>query len=295
MLAPGLADLEVSSANGSGSLPKAILYAKSVNDYSSSDTLAAVIYDAKRKQVYLSAGDHVDVFSLASNQFLTPLQPAANRSKKQFAGLALTPDGSQLLVADLLDGSLGVINPDSPSATFAIPVVAAVAGVNNCEVGPLYVAATSTNLAFVVTGSLPAPSCPQYGDVYAVNLQTHTTVFNTPCGEGLSADATSDGKFVAIGGYSCVYSAATSSFLLNSSLPLTANGAGVAISGDGNVIGPKRIIYRCLLTMLGSFSRPIALYGNNQDWGTPADLLLYPPECFRKSVFSRVPRSFRGH
>ena len=274
--APGLADLEVSSANGSGSLPKAILYAKSVNDYSSSDTFAAVIYDAKRKQVYLSAGDHVDVFSLASNQFLTPLQPAANGSKKQFAGLALTPDGSQLLVADLLDGSLGVINPDSPSATFAIPVVAAVAGINNCKVGPLYVAATSANLAFVVTGSLPAPSCPQYGDVYAVNLQTHTAAFNTPCGEGLSADATSDGKFVAIGGYSCVYSAATSSFLLNSSLPLTANGAGVAISGDGNVIGLKEVFTDASLTMLGSFTRPIALYGNNQDWGTPTGLLLYP-------------------
>lgn len=79
-----------------------------------------------------------------------------------------------MLVADLLDGSLAVINPDSPSATFAIHVVAAVAGVNNCEVGPLYVAATSTNLAFVVTGSLSAPSCPQYGGMYAVNLQTHT-------------------------------------------------------------------------------------------------------------------------
>lgn len=31
--APGLADLRVSSANGTGSLPKAILYAKSANDY----------------------------------------------------------------------------------------------------------------------------------------------------------------------------------------------------------------------------------------------------------------------
>jgi hypothetical protein len=273
---PGLADLQVSSANGTGSLPQAILYAKSVNDYSSSDTFAAVIYDAKRKQVYLSAGDHVDVFSLASNQFVTPLHPAANGSKKQFAGLALTPDGSQLLAADLLDGSLAVINPDSPSATFAIHVVAAVAGVNNCEVGPLYVAATSTNVTFVVTGSLPAPSCPQYGDVYAVNLTAHTSAVNTPCYQGQSADASSDGNFVAIGGYSCVYSVASSSFLLNSSLPLTANGVGVAMSGDGNVIGLKEVFTDSSLSMLGAFARPIALYGNNQDWGGPTGLFLYP-------------------
>ena len=65
---------------------------------SSSDTFAAVIYDAKRKQVYLSAGDHVDVFSLASNQFVAPLHPAPNGTKKQFAGLALTPDGASCLL-----------------------------------------------------------------------------------------------------------------------------------------------------------------------------------------------------
>jgi hypothetical protein len=72
-------------------LPKAILYAKSVNDYSSGDTFVAQVFDAKRKQIYLSAGDHVDVFSIASNQFMAPLHPAANGLQKQFAGLALTP------------------------------------------------------------------------------------------------------------------------------------------------------------------------------------------------------------
>jgi hypothetical protein len=57
---------------------------------------------------------------------------------------------------------------------------------------------------------------------------------------------------------------------------LTANGAGIAISGDGNVIGLKEVFTDASLTMLGAFARPIALYGNNQDWGGPTDLLLYP-------------------
>ena len=49
-------------------LSNGIFYAQSVKDYSSSDSFTAVLYDAKRQQLYLSAQDHIDVFSLASNQ-----------------------------------------------------------------------------------------------------------------------------------------------------------------------------------------------------------------------------------
>lgn len=170
--APGWADIQITTPIGTGTLPKSVFYAKSVTDYSSTDTFAAVLVDEKRNQVYLSAGDHVDVFSTSSNQFVAPLYPAAKGSQKQFAGLALTPDGSQLLVTDLLDGSLAVISPDSPSNTYAIPIVPAAPDMNNCEVGPLYVAGASSNLAFVTTGSLPFPSCPPWGTVYIADLQT---------------------------------------------------------------------------------------------------------------------------
>ncbi|HLZ07117.1 MAG TPA: hypothetical protein VKT80_00895, partial [Chloroflexota bacterium] len=156
---PGRADLQITTPNGSGSLPKSVVYAKSVTDYSSSDTFTALLVDTRRHQIYLSAGDHVDVFSTSSNQFVASLHPAATGATKQFAGMALTPDGSQLLVTDVMDGSLAVINPDSPSNTFAIPVYFAANNGNGCAVGPIYVAATSTNLAFVQTGSLPHPSC----------------------------------------------------------------------------------------------------------------------------------------
>src|SRR5205807_2020614 len=118
------ADLQITTPIGTGVLPRSIFYAQSVVDYSSTDSFTAVLVDERRKQVYLSAGDHVDVFSTASNQFLSPLHPAAQGAQKQFAGLALTPDGSQLLVADLPDGSLAVIDPDAPSSTYAIPIVA---------------------------------------------------------------------------------------------------------------------------------------------------------------------------
>ncbi|MGH9343328.1 MAG: IPT/TIG domain-containing protein, partial [Terriglobia bacterium] len=116
---PGWADLTVTTSNGTSTLPKSFFFAKSVTDYSTTDSPTFVLYDAGRNQLYLSAGDHIDVFSLSSDSFTTPLQPPAVGTKKQFEGLTLTPDGKYLLAADLADYSLAVIDPDSPSGAYA--------------------------------------------------------------------------------------------------------------------------------------------------------------------------------
>jgi len=274
---PGRADLQISTPIGTGTLPKSVFYAKSVTDYPSPDSFTAVLVDEKRNQVYLSAGDHVDVFSTSSNQFLTALHPVAQGSQKQFTGLALTPDGSQLLVADLPDGSLAVINPDSPATTYAIPITSVHTGINNCGVGPLYVAATSitSNQAFVTTGSLPAPSCPQSGSVYLVNLQTHVVTQPAQCGSGLGVDATGDGNFVAIGAGPCIYSVQSSSYATGA-FPSYYGRFGIAISADGNVIGYSQILGDIHSNMLGSIAVPIPFYGNTVNSTLPTSLLLRP-------------------
>ncbi|MGB2592336.1 MAG: IPT/TIG domain-containing protein [Candidatus Acidiferrum sp.] len=274
---PGLADLTISTPIGTGTLAKSIYYAKSVGDYSSTDTFTAVLFDATRNQVYLSAGDHIDVFSMTSNQFVTPLQPAAVGGQKEFAGLALTPDGSKLLAADLTDGSLAVINPDSPSSTYAIPIAAAGPGINGCEVGPLYVAATSTatNEAFVSFGSLPAPSCPQYGPVYIANLQTHAVAPPPQCASGLSVDASADGNYIGIGNAPCIYSVQNSTYTLAQFPYGSTNEFGIAISGDANVIAVNQILGDVNGNMLGSIAQPLALYGSPYALNPPP-LLLRP-------------------
>lgn len=275
--APGWADLQISTPIGSGALPKSIFYAKSVSDYSSPDQFAAVLVDAKRNQLYLAAGDHVDVFSTSSNQFVTPLHPAALGAQKQFSGLALTPDGSQLLVTDLLDQSLAVINPDAPSSTYAIPVPSLPGPpINGCSIGPLYVAATSTNTnqAFVLTGSLPAPSCPNSGAAYIVNLQTHAVALSQ-CSGGLGVDASGDGNFVVIGGAPCLYSVQSASYN-QASFPYPLNGIGIAISADGNVVGSNQILADVFLNMLGSIAHPVPLYGPLYSNTNPPSPLLRP-------------------
>ncbi|HEY6305327.1 MAG TPA: IPT/TIG domain-containing protein [Candidatus Angelobacter sp.] len=231
---PGYTDVTVTTPNGTSTLPRAMFYAASVTDFSSSDTFAAILYDGPRQQLYLSAGDHIDVFSLGANHFLAPLTPPAQGATKQFAGMALTPDGSHLLAADLLDGSLAVIDPDNPATATVIPVAPIDTSDPRCTRGPLYVAGGSNNKAYIVTGGLPAIGCGPGGSFFQVDLvaNTSTSFSNFGCStEALSGNfisSSSDGTKIAFN--TCVYDATSNifngiDFLLNEQ----------AISGDGNV------------------------------------------------------------
>jgi len=278
---PGWADLQITTPNGTGTLPKSIFYAKSVTDYASSDTFTNVLYDSKRNQVYLSAGDHIDVFSLTSNSFISPLVPAALGAQRQFTGLALTPDGSKLLAADLLDGSLGIINPDSPSSTSAIAIVAPVKISPTCTEGPLYVAAAIGNTAFVSIGGLPGAGCPSYGTLYSVNLLTSTATvpaYNSACNAFTSVagvDATIDGSTVFMpntGSISCLYSATTGTYTSFKTPTYYQHPFGT-ISSRGNVLFGNNIFGDSAGDALSILASPIPYYGGPNAYNPPLPLL----------------------
>jgi len=259
-----------------------------VKDYASSDKFTSLLFDAKRNQVYLTAKDHVDVFSTSSNQYASPLYPAAQGTAKQFTGLALTPDGGQLLVTDLLDGSLAVVNPDAPSSSFAIAIATVDYSTNNCAKGPLYVAATSDHRALVTTGSLPAPSCPGDGILYVADLQSKTAAqppyLNNKCYLGnspssltdaFSVAASTDGNYVVIGASAlnpgCLYSVATNSY---SGLNL-ARGFGVALAGDANVVSSSNSLSDTSGHRLANVAQPLPLYASI------AGMQATPPPLYR--------------
>lgn len=211
--------------------------------------------------------------SMASLQFVTPLMPAIRGASSQFAGLALTPDGSELLAANTLDGSLAVINPDSPSSTYAIPI-AGFSGENNCAVGPLYVAATSSGQAFVITGSIPSiAGCPSQGNVYIANIAAKTAAGTSgvaacslfeqyPFTTSLGVDATLDGSLVVLGsgsyGPECLYSVASNSY---SQVAGSIQGLGVTISPDGNIVGSGVVLDDASGRLVGRLSHPVVFYG----------------------------------
>ena len=259
---PGWADIEVDTPNGKGVLSKGLFFAQSVKDFGSPDTLSAILYDAKRQQLYLSAQDHIDVFSLASGQFVTPLTPAAQGSKKQFAGLALTPDGSLLLAANLSDGSLAVMNPDSPSTNYDIPIAAPTVGNYGCQIGPLYVASTSDQQAIVVTGALPSGNtCTPGGVVYKANLITKgAAVMTGTCGGG-NVVASRDGSIIALGenpvGYGafCTYDVASATFYYGGDYRASAT-----LSGDGNIASVQWMLADPAANVVGWVAQPGPYY-----------------------------------
>lgn len=286
--APGFANLSINTPIGSGSLPNAVFYAKSVNDYSSADTFTDVLYDAGRQQVYLSGTDHIDVFSLATDTWLTPLQPAILGSASQFRGLALSPDGTELLATNLLDNSLGVINPDTPSQTYAIAIPPALSGGAGCGTGPFSVSALAGNMAFVSSGLPPGiGGCPYYQTLYTVNLQTRSVARQTAsppsgcAGAASIGEASADGTLAIVGGEEggeCLYSTVSNTFVAGQSGAI--NYYGVAISGDGNIASVSNAFLDASGNMLGGVARPVVLFPNQTT-------ILYPLNNYPANTLGR--------
>ena len=142
----GKADVFVSTPAGSATSAKVFQYLQSAHSYSNPALFKFLVYDQKRQRLYLTNVDHVDVFDLQQNTFLAPLQPPGGPPPSAaLRGLALTPDASQLVVADFGSQNIYLLNPVTGTGT-TVPV-GRVPGFTNS--GPARVAATSTQIVFV--------------------------------------------------------------------------------------------------------------------------------------------------
>ena len=111
--------------------------------------------------------------------------------------MGLTPDGSRLLVANKLDDSIAIIDPDSPSNAQAVTVPFA----GNITGGPVFVAATSDGNALI---SMSGINANWLGPVYELNLSTlQVQALNLPVftGDGPRLSSTSDGSTILIRPY----------------------------------------------------------------------------------------------
>ena len=104
----------------------------------------------------MSAGDHIDVFSLSSRQFVSPFTPPALNGSKSFHGMALTPDASELIAANYPDGSVALINPDQPASATAVQIIPPGTFGNP---GPENVVTTKTGKAFIESKEADVEGC----------------------------------------------------------------------------------------------------------------------------------------
>jgi IPT/TIG domain len=145
----GKSDLTVSSAAGSVTVGKAFQYMSSSQTYPNAGLHKFVVHDPSRQRVYLSATDHVDVFDLKTQAFVIPIEPPPNGPPPNagLRGLAMTPDHTQLVVADFGAQSVYLVNPDGAAYNGAAVKVGGVAGFLNS--GPSRVSATRLQTVFV--------------------------------------------------------------------------------------------------------------------------------------------------
>jgi IPT/TIG domain len=163
---PGPANVLVNSPTGAVTGAGVVHYLKSVEVSHSSDTLFALAYDSTRKRVYLSAGNHVDVFDVVSNTFVSPIALPSSHGSSMATGLTVTPDGSRLLVSNAGDSSISVIDPDNPSSGVAvnIPFAPPPPGAQ-CMQNPGQIVAINTGFAYANTFSSGVDSCGSIGAV----------------------------------------------------------------------------------------------------------------------------------
>jgi len=146
---PGKADLVVHSSSGSTTAAKVFQYLTSANIYTNPGLHKFIAYDSTRQKVFLTATDHVDVFDLSAKVFLPAITipPNGPPPSAGLRGVALTPDRSQLLVADFGAQNVYLIDPDGAPYNGAAVHVGGVAGYLNS--GPARVTATSAQTVFV--------------------------------------------------------------------------------------------------------------------------------------------------
>ena len=145
----GKTDISLTTPSGTLTLAKSFHYLAARQTYANPSLYKFILYDQGRQQLYLSATDHVDVFDLTAQVFRSPLSPPPNGPPPDagLRGMALTPDNTQLIVADFGAQNVYLINPDGGGNNGSNVFVGGVAGYLNS--GPSRVAATSAQSVFV--------------------------------------------------------------------------------------------------------------------------------------------------
>lgn len=142
----GKADVFISAPAGSTTIAKSFQYLQSVQSHPNAGFLRFLQYDAGRKGVYVTSLDHIDVFDVQENSFVSALfVPGGAAPDVGLRGLALTPDGSQLIVSDFGAQKIYVLDP--VAGTGSTVAIGSVPGFANLY--PALVAATSTQGVFV--------------------------------------------------------------------------------------------------------------------------------------------------
>jgi hypothetical protein len=123
---PGTAGVStVSITSPSGTTTGTFTYAPKAISYPVNATLQQGIYDSHRNLYFFSDTTTIQVLSPSSGTWQTPITLPGTSGASQLIGIAESPDGSTLAVADNGGQAIYVLDPDNPSSAKRYPVPAA--------------------------------------------------------------------------------------------------------------------------------------------------------------------------
>jgi hypothetical protein len=179
--APGPADITITSVNGTGTLKGAVTYIPFAKIIPATSSFVQILYDTHRSLLYALQSNEIQVLNPTTLQWQNPLIPGGSRGFG-YVSMALTPDGTEMVVLDATANTLTVFDPDNPSQSVTTSVKPNSGTLEN-------VVTTRTGKAFIaIYGGTPI----------AFDLATNTyATTNTFSGLPSRFVATPDGNHVA--------------------------------------------------------------------------------------------------
>jgi hypothetical protein len=142
----GTADITVTTGSGATTVKSGIAYLSPVQLYPLVGAgLAEGIYDPYTDLYYFTDATQIRVFSKANREWLPSITIPPADSPQRLWGLALSPDGNELAVADIQGQAIYVLSPANPSAVQKFAVPQPITGAGREPVG---VAVTDTGIVY---------------------------------------------------------------------------------------------------------------------------------------------------
>jgi hypothetical protein len=241
----GKADIVVKSGSGTSTAAGAFQFLQSVAVNSNPHLYKFLLYDNLRQLVYVSYDEGIDVFPLPGGSPTSgSLQMYCPSKMEQgpcpdadLRGLALTPDGSQLVAADFGSQNIFLFDPDVAGGVSWVAL-------NSPGYGPARVAATSDQTVFVSLQSVANATGPCSVCLAQLNLSSATIETAPQPGVGamtatplMQSDTTGDRVVLAFGqspgGSAALWNASDPNDFAN--FPVNEPITDVATSADGTM------------------------------------------------------------
>jgi hypothetical protein len=229
------ADLTISNNAGTVTQPKAITYLPSTQQFPlPGASLAQGTYDVKRDLYYFTDQTQLQIFSRTQGKWLAPVSV---KNATRLWALALSPDGSKLVVGDAGNNVIYVLNPDSlgSQSGFQLPnsgtdLNERPAGVVITDSGIVYYASFMTSgtgglaLHKLDTSSGTVTDYPPFYTDVSLGADAYTKML-------LSKD--NSRVFFNLGGFASILETATDTFVKNLAL-FNQGDYELALAGNGS-------------------------------------------------------------